>query len=179
MFNDKFRYFSNGCQIIPPHDSGIAASILQNLEPESWDKDVVDSANPLVEAALKSVKAAYFKAVGNVAGMELPPEGLRFVYTPMHGVGLPYMKEAVQGLGLLEHMIVVEQQVRQRTVFQEQFQRRGQATPDPNFTTVKFPNPEEKGALELAFHTADQHSINLVIANDPDADRLAVAEKVR
>lgn len=53
-----------------------------------------------------------------------------------------------------------------------------QTTPDPEFPTVKFPNPEEAGALDLAMQTADQEGRDLIIANDPDADRFAVAEKV-
>lgn len=53
-----------------------------------------------------------------------------------------------------------------------------QEKPDPDFPTVKFPNPEESGALDLAIQTADQEGSTLIIANDPDADRFAVAEKV-
>lgn len=53
-----------------------------------------------------------------------------------------------------------------------------QASPDPDFPTVEYPNPEEAGALDLAFDTADGNNISLVLANDPDADRFAVAEKV-
>ena len=54
-----------------------------------------------------------------------------------------------------------------------------QAMPDPNFPTVKFPNPEERGALDLAIASANEHKIDLIIANDPDADRLAAAERVK
>ncbi len=53
-----------------------------------------------------------------------------------------------------------------------------QASPDPDFPTVKFPNPEEDGALSLAIATADRNEVKLIIANDPDADRFAVAENV-
>ena len=53
-----------------------------------------------------------------------------------------------------------------------------QAATDPNFPTVKFPNPEEKGALDLAVQTADHAGVTLILATDPDADRFAVAEKV-
>ena len=53
-----------------------------------------------------------------------------------------------------------------------------QAQPDPDFPTVTFPNPEETGALDLAMETADREGKSLIIANDPDADRFAVAEKV-
>jgi phosphoglucomutase len=159
-------YWSNGCQIIPPHDSGIAACIMENLKPVTWDTSVVDNPDLLVEGSLGLVRDQYHAAILYAAH----PEGsrirmspaLRFVYTPMHGVGLPAMTQCVKTLGIASQMTVVE----------------AQAQPDPDFPTVKFPNPEEKGALDLAIQTADQSSIHLILASDPDADRLAVAEKV-
>ncbi|KAF2088430.1 phosphoglucomutase-2 [Saccharata proteae CBS 121410] len=158
-------YWANGCQIIPPHDSGIAKAIEENLEPVTWDTSVVDEGSLLVEGALGLVRDAYFRAVRSAAlpgGAPLPGEAdLEFVYTPMHGIGLPYMERAVRDLGLADGMKVVE----------------AQAHPDPDFPTVKFPNPEEKGALDLAKETADAAGSTLIIASDPDADRLAVAEK--
>ncbi|KAI9787709.1 MAG: Phosphoglucomutase-3 [Geoglossum umbratile] len=150
--------------IIPPHDAGIAASIQQNLEPISWNINAIDDSF-LVEEVLDRVKRSYFAAVSaleSIQGIDQYRDQPRFVYTPMHGVGLPYMTEAVKNLGLLEQMIVVDEQ----------------AQPDPDFPTVRFPNPEEKGALDLACSVADRNHITTVIASDPDADRLAVAEKV-
>jgi phosphoglucomutase len=158
-------YWSNGCQIIPPHDTGIAAAILENLKPVTWDTSVVDE-SLLVEGSLDLVKNKYHEAVLCAAhpdhvDIKMDPE-LRFVYTPMHGVGLPAMQQCVETLGIASQMTVVE----------------AQAQPDPDFPTVKFPNPEEKGALDLAMATADASSIRLILASDPDADRLAAAEKV-
>jgi len=82
------------------------------------------------------------------------------MYTPMHGVGLPFMQEAVKLLQLDGHMRVVAKQ----------------ALPDPEFSTVPFPNPEEKGALDLAKAEGLREGCNLILANDPDADRFAAAE---
>ncbi|CAI6335112.1 unnamed protein product [Periconia digitata] len=158
-------YWSNGCQIIPPHDTGIANAILENLEPVSWDTSVVDSPTLLIEGSLGLVQDKYHKAICTAAQPGEQPgnlgPGLRFVYTPMHGVGLPAMERCAQDLGLASQMIVVD----------------AQAKPDPDFPTVKFPNPEEKGALDLAMATADAASVTLILASDPDADRLAAAEK--
>ncbi|KAI9685180.1 MAG: Phosphoglucomutase-3 [Bathelium mastoideum] len=160
-------YWENGCQIVSPHDAGIANAILENLEPHTWD-DVVDEDNLLVESILGRVRDAYFKAIHRIAFIEgdqlsknttVP---IRFVYTPMHGVGLPYMDRAIKALQLPESMVVVPKQ----------------AQPDPDFPTVKFPNPEEKGALDLAIRAADENGIDLVLANDPDADRFSAAVKV-
>jgi phosphoglucomutase len=159
-------YWSNGCQIIPPHDSGIAAAIEENLKPVTWDTSVVDDGDLLVEGSLDLVRDQYYRAILCAAQPEdsnitMSPD-LRFVYTPMHGVGLRAMTQCVAKLGMSSQMVVVE----------------AQAHPDPDFPTVKFPNPEEKGALDLAIETADHSSIRLILASDPDADRLAVAEKV-
>jgi phosphoglucomutase len=159
-------YWTNGCQIIPPHDQGIAAAILQNLEPISWNKKVVDE-SLLVEGALGLVEDSYNRAVCAAADptghLSNPEEiNLKYAYTAMHGVGLRYMTSALEALGLGKYMSVVEEQ----------------AHPDPDFPSVKFPNPEEKGALDVAISSADRHSVSLILASDPDADRLAVAEKV-
>lgn len=78
----------------------------------------------------------------------------------MHGVGYPYVVKAFEAFGLKE-VIPVECQVE----------------PDAKFPTVEFPNPEEgKGALKMAMETAEKNGCTLILANDPDADRLAVAE---
>ncbi|KAL1462742.1 hypothetical protein WDU94_014555 [Cyamophila willieti] len=81
-------------------------------------------------------------------------------YSAMHGVGTPYVTSLFKQFKF-KPLILVE----------------AQCTPDPEFPTVKFPNPEEPSSLDLALKTADQHGSTLVLANDPDADRLAVAEK--
>ncbi|OAL52104.1 hypothetical protein IQ07DRAFT_586439 [Pyrenochaeta sp. DS3sAY3a] len=158
-------YWSNGCQIIPPHDSGIAEAILENLKPVTWDTSVIEE-NLLVEGALGLVQDQYHRAIlcavqPDETKIKISPD-LSFVYTPMHGVGLPAMTQCMETLDIASQMTVVKEQ----------------AEPDPDFPTVKFPNPEEKGALDLAIQTADRSNITLILASDPDADRLAVAEKV-
>jgi phosphoglucomutase len=169
-------YWENGCQINPPHDSGIAASIEKHLEPKTWDTSCIDDGHLLVESAIGQVEDAYFRAVRyisvpdrrsiedcDLSKQSIPPDSdLRFVYTPMHGIGLPYMTRAIKDLGLEKNMVVV----------------RSQAEPDPEFPTVRFPNPEEHGALDEAKATADANGINFILSSDPDADRFAAAEKV-
>lgn len=85
---------------------------------------------------------------------------VKFCYTPMHGVGAPFAKKVFETFHLSPFTEVLEQ-----------------INPDPDFPTVKFPNPEEIGALNFAIKTADAENCNIIFANDPDADRLAVAEK--
>ena len=92
----------------------------------------------------------------------LQPAGeLRVVYTPLHGVGAPVLLALFERLRLPAPAVVASQ-----------------AAPDGDFPTVAFPNPEEPGALDAAYTLADQNRADLVIANDPDADRLAVAVPV-
>ncbi|KAH0265025.1 phosphoglucomutase-2, partial [Aureobasidium melanogenum] len=155
-------YWGNGCQIIPPHDAGVAASIDANLEPITWDLDVLEQGSPLVTNALHQVQQGYMATVAKLAAVSNPDASVPFVYTPMHGVGLPFFTSVMQLLGLESKMHVVQEQ----------------AHPNPDFPTVRFPNPEEKGALDLAKQVADQNGIKLILANDPDADRFAAAEKV-
>ena len=86
---------------------------------------------------------------------------LKIAYTAMHGVGYRFVQETFAAFNLPEPIPVLEQ-----------------VHPDPDFPTVAFPNPEEgKGALALSMATADRSGCTLILANDPDADRLAVAEK--
>ena len=155
-------YWGNGCQIIPPHDAGIAASIDANLEPTTWDVNVLEQESALVTHALQQVEEGYLATVSKIASVSNPEASLPFVYTPMHGVGLPFFTSVIRQLGLESKMHVVKEQ----------------AHPDPDFPTVRFPNPEEKGALDLAKQVADQNGVKLILANDPDADRFAAAEKV-
>lgn len=155
-------YWSNGCQIIPPHDEGISQSIEENLEPWTWDVEILNQSDK-VKNPVEELEKVYFKQIKMklMVGSLNPEPGFKVVYTPIHGVGLPYIKQTVEILGLTDSMIAVDQQ----------------AMPDPDFPTVKFPNPEEKGALDLAKTVADQHGATFIIANDPDADRFVAAVK--
>lgn len=158
-------YWNNGAQIIPPHDRGIQASIEKQLVPWpcAWDVDSI-SKNPLCQDPLSQMNQKYFAAmkaeVLNRKECEECP--LRFTFTAMHGVSHTYMVEAFQTCGF-QHFVSVKEQME----------------PDPDFPTVKFPNPEEgKSALDLSVKTANENGSPIILANDPDADRLAVAEKL-
>ena len=162
-------YWSNGCQIISPVDEHIAAAITANLEP--WELPALDSAEcrALVSDPLDDIFARYVSdAAGKLCytpdfNARLVAEGKapKIVYTAMHGVGLEFVERTAAAFKVAPYILVKEQ-----------------VQPDPEFPTVAFPNPEEgKGALALAMKTADEHGARLILANDPDADRLALAEK--
>ncbi|WP_225099607.1 phospho-sugar mutase [Streptomyces sp. CoH27] len=145
-------YLGDGSQIVPPADAEIAAEIdaIASLHdvprPESgW------------ETLDESVLNAYLARTDAVLAPG-SPRTARTVYTAMHGVGKDVLLAAFARAGFPEPVLVAEQ-----------------ADPDPDFPTVAFPNPEEPGAMDLAFAQARATDPDLVIANDPDADRCAVA----
>ncbi|KAI8928537.1 hypothetical protein BC831DRAFT_448321 [Entophlyctis helioformis] len=156
-------YAGNGCQIISPHDKNIAERIEQNLIPWTWDYDLVNT-SPLVSDPLKDIRDAYYAALlkQSIYRETNSKSNVKFCYTAMHGIGLNAAVRAFKTFGL-EPFVQTPEQVQ----------------PDPDFPTVAYPNPEEgKGALALAMKCADEHGATVIFANDPDADRLAIAEKL-
>jgi phosphomannomutase len=163
-YNGYKVYWGNGAQIIPPIDKGIAAKIAGAPEAD---------AVPLADLA-EAEKSGLFSHFGDdverryldaVRGLSVRSDGdrsIRIVYTPLHGVGDRFTRAALAEAGFTDVTSVPEQ-----------------AEPDGAFPTVEFPNPEEKGALDLAFALAKAKDAPLVIANDPDVDRLALAVRDR
>lgn len=145
----------DGAQIVSPADAEIAAHI-QRIADEG-DITVVPRSVGYANAP-EAVVEAYVAATAAVAPAAAGAEGLRWVYTAMHGVGWETVSRVLESAGY-PRPVVVEAQIQ----------------PDGRFPTVAFPNPEEPGAMDLAFETARAADAELVIANDPDADRLAVA----
>jgi len=155
-------YWENAVQIIAPHDEGIAKAIDENLEPsaESWSSAILSSGKCIDKT--EELKDAYFAALKSIDHLQslAMPARVPFVNTSMHGVSDPFVRRAFETLGYEAYHPVPEQQ-----------------KPDPEFPTVRFPNPEEKGALDLAIATADKESSTLILAQDPDSDRFSAAEK--
>ena len=144
-----------GAQIVPPYDAEIASRIAAVTA-------VTDV--PRAESGWTTlgddVASDYVDAVSRVAGPSDPVEreAVRIVLTPLHGVGGDTVEAALKEAGFHDLHTVPEQ-----------------AEPDPDFPTVDFPNPEEAGAIDLSLALARSVDADLVIANDPDADRCAVA----
>ncbi|MDX3071991.1 phospho-sugar mutase [Streptomyces sp. MI02-7b] len=145
-------YLGDGSQIVPPADSGIAAEIAAigpladvPLSDEGW------------QVFGDEVVEAYLDRVASVVDRHSPRD-LSVVYTPLHGVGRDTLTAAFARAGFAAPHVVAEQ-----------------AEPDADFPTVAFPNPEEPGAMDLSFAAARELGPDIVIANDPDADRCAVA----
>lgn len=146
-------YLGDGSQIVPPADAEISAGI-----------DAVGALAdvPRADAGWRTLSDADVldAYVARAAAVALPgsPRDVRAVYTPLHGVGGEVIRRVVAAAGFPVPMAVTEQ-----------------AEPDPAFPTVAFPNPEEPGAIDLALELARGTDADLVLANDPDADRCAVA----
>jgi phosphomannomutase len=153
-YNGYKLYWENGIQVVPPTDQEIAARMA-----------AIGAANAIPLGDLRrqepieaEIQARYFAAIRGELPRVAADRGLCIVYTPLHGVGA----RAVEGLfaeaGYADFHTVPEQR-----------------EPNGHFPTVPFPNPEEPGALDLAIALAEQKKADLLLANDPDVDRLAVA----
>ena len=162
-YNGYKVYWGNGAQIVPPHDAGIAAAI-----------DAVGPANELLlleehaaraRGLWKDVPATlerqYLDAILSLRPTKKTAD-LSIVYTAMHGVGGRWVLAALKDAGFTKVTPVPQQQ-----------------EPDGAFPTVRFPNPEEKGAMDLSTALAEQVQADVVLANDPDADRLAAGARDR
>ena len=136
-----------GSQIIAPADTEIAAEIaaITSTQPRGNSWTILDD----------TVVNNY---ANSVAALVTQPEDVKVVYSAMHGVGTEMIQWTFHKAGFTQPILVD-----------------AQAKPDPDFPTVKFPNPEEPGAIDLSLEVARAHGADIVIANDPDADRCAVA----
>ncbi|MCU1496009.1 MAG: Glucose,6-bisphosphate synthase [Acidimicrobiaceae bacterium] len=146
-------YLAGGAQVIAPHDATIAAAAADPATvPPSPGSGAPAEELDEVEV-LDAYRAAALRLVDPRAN-----RALRIVYTPLHGMGGAVLPDLLERAG-----------------FAPPFPVPAQAMPDPDFPTLAFPNPEEPGALDLAIAEAVSHQADVVVANDPDADRLAVA----
>ena len=146
-------FLGDGSQIVQPADVEISSRIDEVAKHSLYDVPRSDSYSVLGD----EVAAAYVNRLTALVPPDAPRE-LHWVYTPLHGVGGSLVERAVAACRFPPAYVVTEQ-----------------ANPDPSFPTVAFPNPEEPGAIDLALRSAQQTGADLVIANDPDADRCAIA----
>lgn len=160
QYNGFKVYWENGAQIIPPHDSGIAAKIeqatqkpipLMSLDDAEKHGKLIWLADDYYESYRLSVNAIPYLS---------PPDykHVSVAYTAMHGVGADLAETLLNDAGFDQVYSVSEQR-----------------EPDGHFPTVNFPNPEEKGAMDMVIDLAASVNAELACANDPDADRFAVA----
>jgi phosphomannomutase len=150
-------YDHTGSQIISPMDSEIAKHI-DEFAKSGLVSELVRS-DSFLEVPT-SVRSGYLQSVSGLLNKHSTRKDIKIVYSAMHGVGASFIEEIFELAGLKTPTQVASQQ-----------------QPDGKFPTVVFPNPEEPGAMDESMATALRHNADLVLVNDPDADRLAVAFK--
>ncbi len=157
-YNGYKAYWEDGGQLISPHDKNVISEVKKISGVDDLDFD----GNPeLIETIGEAVDKAYLE---KVKSLSLSPDvirrqkALRIVYTPLHGTGIKLVPKSLENFGFTNVHIVKEQ-----------------AEPDGNFPTVVSPNPEEPAALELAIAKAKEIKADLVMATDPDGDRVGIA----
>jgi phosphoglucomutase len=159
QYNGYKVYWEDGAQITPPHDKAILAEVFaltkyQEAKFMTFEEGV---SKELIRNVSSATVDEYFR---NVKMLQLEPElpkDISIVYTPLHGTGASPTKRALTDWGYKNLHIVPEQE-----------------KPDGNFPTVRKPNPEEPSALALAIEQAAQRQADIVLATDPDSDRLAL-----
>ena len=159
-YNGYKAYWDDGAQVTPPHDKNIIDEVkaIANLNDIKFDK--VDANIEAIGAALDD------KYINEILKLELAPEAiqnqkdLKIVFSPIHGTGITLIPEVLKRKGFTNVHVVD-----------------AQANPDGNFPTVVYPNPEEKEAMTLALNQAEALDADLVMATDPDADRVGIAAK--
>ena len=165
-YNGYKVYWEDGAQFTPPHDKGVLKEVLA-IEDYSKVKTMLEEearAKGLYEDISSEIDDKY---IAKVKEQVLSPEAIKeqanklgIVYTPLHGTGNIPVRRVLSELGFSKVYVVKEQEL-----------------PDGNFPTVKYPNPESKAAFELALKLAKEKDADIVLATDPDADRLGVYVK--
>lgn len=162
QYNGYKVYWKDGGQIVPPHDENIIKEVrsveslsqvkagdfddLMQKGDIEWISDLIDE--PYIDQILKL----------SICPEEIKKSGMKIVYTPLHGTGGEIIPEVLSRLGFTD-IIYVEEQMKA----------------DPSFSTVRKPNPEERDALDMAIRYATEKGADIVIATDPDADRMGIA----
>lgn len=159
-YNGYKAYWDDGGQLVPPHDKNVIREVekIAGIDAVKWGGG---------ESNISMIGAAIDEAyIGMVRNLSVHPEvierqhNLRIVYTPIHGTGIKLVPEVLQRFGFSNVHVVDEQ-----------------ATPDGNFPTVIYPNPEESEAMSIGLRKAQQIDADILLGTDPDADRVGIGVK--
>ena len=159
-YNGYKAYWNDGGQLVPPHDKNVITEVeaIQSLEEVKWD-----GGEALIELIGASMDEAYIKML---TSLSVYPEviesqsDLKIVYTPIHGTGITLVPKVLDAYGF-KNVHVVEEQ----------------ATPDGNFPTVAYPNPEESETMSIGLAKAKALDADILLGTDPDADRVGIGVK--
>lgn len=165
-YNGYKVYWEDGAQFTPPHDKGVTAEVLaitdiSTVKTITREEAVAADKYEIIGAAVDDAYIAQVKAqVMNQAAIDQMKDELSIVYTPLHGTGNVPARRVLKELGFTHVYVVPEQEL-----------------PDGDFPTVSYPNPEAEEAFKLGLSLAKEKDADLVLATDPDADRLGVYVK--
>ena len=165
-YNGYKVYWEDGAQFTPPHDKGVTAEVLAITDLSTVKTTDVESAKAagkyeIIGEAIDDKYIAQVKAqVVNQDAIDKMQDSIQIVYTPLHGTGNIPARRALAEIGFTHVYVVPEQEL-----------------PDGDFPTVSYPNPEAEEAFELGLALAKEKDADLVLATDPDADRLGVYVK--
>lgn len=159
-YNGYKAYWDDGGQLVPPHDKNVITEVekIAGIDEVKWGGGEMN-----ITMIGKDLDEAY---IGMVHNLSVYPEvierqhNLRIVYTPIHGTGIKLVPEVLQRFGFTNVHVVDEQ-----------------ATPDGNFPTVIYPNPEESEAMSIGLRKAQQIDADILLGTDPDADRVGIGIK--
>lgn len=159
-YNGYKAYWDDGGQLVPPHDKNVIKEVeaIQSVDEVKWDGGEAN-----IKLLGNTMDAAY---IGMVKSLSVYPEviaaqsDLKIVYTPIHGTGITLVPKVLAEFGFTNVHIVEEQ-----------------ATPDGNFSTVKYPNPEESETMSIGLAKAKALDADILLGTDPDADRVGVGVK--
>ncbi|MEO8721100.1 MAG: phospho-sugar mutase [Ginsengibacter sp.] len=159
-YNGYKAYWNDGGQLVPPHDKNVIQEVekIKNLSDVKWtgkSENITLIGREMDEAYLKMVKG-----LGINTNARIKQHDLKIIYTPIHGTGIMLVPKALASYGF-DNVHIVEEQ----------------ATPNGNFPTVIYPNPEEKETMSIGLKKATELDADILLGTDPDADRVGVGVK--
>ena len=164
-YNGYKAYWDDGAQLVPPHDKNVIAEVekIKSLDDVKWGRDANSGLHPNITIIGKEVDEKYLEMVKSLSvypDVCKKQHDLKIVYTPIHGTGIMLVPPVLKSYGFDNVHIVKEQ-----------------ATPDGNFPTVAYPNPEERETMSIGLQKAKDLDADILLGTDPDADRVGIGVK--
>jgi phosphoglucomutase len=159
-YNGYKAYWNDGGQLVPPHDKNVITEVeaIQSLDEVKWTGG--DALIEIIGAAMDASYIAMLKTLSVYPEVIAAQSDLKIVYTPIHGTGITLVPKVLEAYGF-KNVHVVEEQ----------------ATPDGNFPTVAYPNPEESETMRIGLEKAKALNADILLGTDPDADRVGIGVK--
>lgn len=159
-YNGYKAYWNDGGQLVPPHDKNVITEVeaIQSLEEVKWTGG--DALIEIIGAEMDASYIAMLKTLSVYPEVIAALSDLKIVYTPIHGTGITLVPKVLEAYGF-KNVHVVEEQ----------------ATPDGNFPTVAYPNPEESETMRIGLEKAKALNADILLGTDPDADRVGIGVK--